>query len=74
MENSTDNQSSNSSQTPAQAPVSTPQQQSPQDTSNWDGRPIMAPDGRVHIDTFKPSQNQQSRVNIVITKNLSNLK
>ncbi|MBI2798557.1 hypothetical protein HYX70_04715 [Candidatus Saccharibacteria bacterium] len=31
-----------------------PPQASPSDTTNWEDRPFIAPDGRVHIEEFKP--------------------
>ncbi len=38
------------------ASESVPSQESSSDTSNWDNRPIDAPDGRVHRNEYVPPQ------------------
>lgn len=48
---------------PVEQPL--PPQASPEDTTNWEDRLFVAPDGRAHVEEFKPQapdtgQNEQT--------------
>ncbi|MEI7689828.1 MAG: hypothetical protein WCI79_02590 [Candidatus Saccharibacteria bacterium] len=52
----TDNNTNNQPIVFIEASDNLPSQESSGDTSNWDNRPIDAPDGRVHRNEYMPSQ------------------
>ena len=51
-----------------------PPQQSINDTTNWENRPFIAPDGKPHILNESPKIIKVQNVQNTITKNIPNLK